>query len=99
MPWPDQFDLLERDDQVLHVGRLICDLHDAIASFTPPPDSRWQVLIPADGNDLIIHHDLAPWNLVVGDPQWVSSSTGTWPRQGRDSGTWPTRPTVSSPHG
>lgn len=34
--------------------------------FTPPPDARWQVLNPAEGDDIIVHHDLAPWNLVIG---------------------------------
>jgi aminoglycoside phosphotransferase (APT) family kinase protein len=29
------------------------------------------VLIPADGDDIIVHHDLAPWNLVIGDSQWA----------------------------
>jgi hypothetical protein len=71
VPWPDRFDLLEPDDQVARVGRLIREFHDAVAGFTPPPDAKWQVLVPAEGNDIIAHHDLAPWNLVVGEAQWV----------------------------
>ena len=45
--------------------------HDAVAGFTPPPGARWQVLMPADGDEIIAHHDLAPWNLVMGDGQWA----------------------------
>lgn len=71
VPWPDQFHRLDPVDQLERVARLIRDLHDALASFTPPPDARWQALIPpAGGTDLIVHHDLAPWNLVLGT-RWV----------------------------
>jgi len=53
------------------VGRLIRDLHDALADFEPPPDARWDVVIPADRDEQICHHDLAPWNLVRADDRWV----------------------------
>jgi phosphotransferase family enzyme len=53
------------------VGRLIRDLHDASAGFVPPPGARWNVAIPPDRDDLICHHDLAPWNLVLGTDRWV----------------------------
>jgi hypothetical protein len=63
------------------VGRLVRDFHDAVAGFGPPPDARWQVLIPADGADIIAHHDLAPWNLVLGEPwtviDWDAAAPGT----------------------
>lgn len=52
------------EPELRRVGRLIRDIHDAAASFVPPPDPGWQVPIPPDGEDLICHHDLAPWNLV-----------------------------------
>ncbi|HWS37279.1 MAG TPA: aminoglycoside phosphotransferase family protein, partial [Actinoplanes sp.] len=61
VPWPVPM------DSVAPVGRLIRDLHDACASFTPPPGAHWNQLIPADRDDQIVHHDLAPWNLVAGD--------------------------------
>jgi len=48
------------------VGRLIRDLHDAAAAFVPPADAAWQVTAPPDREELICHHDLAPWNLVRG---------------------------------
>jgi hypothetical protein len=69
--WPDRFDLLEPNHRLARVARLIRDFHDAVADFTPPPDAQWQVLIPADGHEIIAHHDLAPWNLVAGDEAWV----------------------------
>ncbi|MEU7644748.1 phosphotransferase enzyme family protein [Streptomyces huasconensis] len=70
--WPDRFSLLEPAGQLARVARLIRDFHDAVQDFTPPPDARWQGLIPAEGGDIIAHHDLAPWNLVAGaeDDQW-----------------------------
>lgn len=78
VPWPQRFDLLASEAALVRVGRLIRDLHEAVRGFTPPPDARWQTLIPPDrvepvppaGTALIVHHDLAPWNLVAGD-RWV----------------------------
>lgn len=69
--WPDHFALLHPDDRLRRVARLIRDFHDAVAGFTPPPDARWQALIPPEGADIIAHQDLAPWNLVVNDAQWA----------------------------
>jgi len=71
VPWPDPFDLLEPDRQLAQAARLIRRFHDAVAGFTPPPDARWQALIPAEGADIIAHHDLAPWNIVINDVQWA----------------------------
>lgn len=53
------------------VGTLIRDFHDAAAEFTPPADARWNVAVPPDAQDLVVHHDLAPWNLVCGADRWV----------------------------
>ena len=50
--------------ELTRVGRLIRELHDAVASFVPPADAAWDVVIPPDREELICHHDLAPWNLV-----------------------------------
>src|SRR3984885_11836557 len=69
--WPGQFHLLDDDAHPRRPPRLIRDSHDAVAGFTPPPDARWQELTPADGDEIIAHHDLAPWNLVIGDRQWA----------------------------
>jgi hypothetical protein len=81
VPWPDRFDLLEADDQLARVGTMIREFHDAVASFIPPADARWQVLIPSEGDEIIAHHDLAPWNLVVGEREgvfieWDSAAPG-----------------------
>jgi len=71
VPWPDEFGLLEPRDRLARAARLIRDFHDAVTGFVPPPDAQWQVLIPAEGDcDIIAHHDLAPWNLVIG-PRWA----------------------------
>jgi hypothetical protein len=79
--WPDRVDLLDPDHRLVRVARLVRDFHDAVAGFSPPPDSRWQVLIPADGADIIAHHDLAPWNLVIGQRwafiDWDTAAPGT----------------------
>lgn len=53
------------------VGRIIRDLHDALADFTPPAGARWEVHIVPDRDELICHHDLAPWNLVRDGDRWV----------------------------
>jgi Ser/Thr protein kinase RdoA (MazF antagonist) len=59
------------DNRELHrTGRLIRDLHDALADFHPT-GAHWDVVIPPDREDLICHHDLAPWNLVRADDRWV----------------------------
>ncbi len=56
---------------LVRVGRLVRDLHDALAFFSAPDDARWEVAIPPDRDELICHHDLAPWNLVLGADPWV----------------------------
>lgn len=53
------------DDQLERIGAVIRRFHDASATFVAPPDANWERLIPADSEDLIVHHDLAPWNLIV----------------------------------
>jgi hypothetical protein len=71
VPWPDHFDLLDPAEQLARTARLIRRFHDAVTGFVPPPDARWQVYIPPEGQcDIIAHHDLAPWNLVLG-PRWA----------------------------
>ncbi|MEV4055630.1 phosphotransferase [Amycolatopsis sp. NPDC049688] len=71
VPWPGHVDLLLPDAAVTAVGRLVREFHDAVAGFVPPADASWQVLIPADGTEIVAHHDLAPWNLVVGSRRWA----------------------------
>jgi Ser/Thr protein kinase RdoA (MazF antagonist) len=59
---PDPSDL--DDARLKEVGRLIRRLHDAASSFVAPRDAVWNVAIAPDREELICHHDLAPWNLV-----------------------------------
>jgi len=52
------------------VGALLRGLHDATASFTPPPDAVWQPswLRDLGGDDPVYGHgDTGPWN-IVGNP-------------------------------
>ena len=67
------------------VGRMVRDLHDALAGWAPPPDAVWSCPIPTDGDDLVVHNDLAPWNIVVAPERLViidwdgcSPGTRTW---------------------
>jgi Ser/Thr protein kinase RdoA (MazF antagonist) len=69
LAWGEGFRLLQPASELGRAGRLIRGFHDAVAGFVPPAGARWQVSIPADRAEIIAHHDLAPWNLVVGD-QW-----------------------------
>lgn len=54
---------------VFQVGQLIRRLHDAAAEFPPLDGATGNVLITPDREELICHHDLAPWNLVRGETQ------------------------------
>jgi aminoglycoside phosphotransferase (APT) family kinase protein len=72
--WPDRFAEVGPRDRLARVGRLIRELHDAAAAFTPPPDAVWRVVIPPEddgGGEIIAHHDLAPWNLVTDGDAWT----------------------------
>jgi Ser/Thr protein kinase RdoA (MazF antagonist) len=57
--------------ELLRLGGLIRELHDALARFRPPASARWQVAIPPDDDELVCHNDLAPWNLVRDGDRWV----------------------------
>ncbi|GAA1807720.1 phosphotransferase [Luedemannella flava] len=57
--------------ELRRVGGLIRELHDAVASFRPPPGLTWGTLFEPDGDDIICHNDLAPWNLVCSEGRWV----------------------------
>jgi hypothetical protein len=58
-------------DGLHRVGKLIRELHDISEGFVAAPGARWNVVIAPDRDDLICHHDLAPWNLVCGEDRWV----------------------------
>jgi Ser/Thr protein kinase RdoA (MazF antagonist) len=63
--------MIMSDEDLHRVGSVIRSLHDALDSFAPPTDAHWDVVIPPDREELICHHDLAPWNLVMGEDRWV----------------------------
>jgi Ser/Thr protein kinase RdoA (MazF antagonist) len=74
-----------RTDELVRVGRLIRELHDAMAGFVPPADAVWEVVLPADRHEQVCHHDLAPWNLVLGEDRWVFID---WDSAGPGSRMW-----------
>jgi Ser/Thr protein kinase RdoA (MazF antagonist) len=58
-------------DDLASIGAFLADLHRATATFVPPIGAGWRPAIPADGAELICHHDVAPWNLVRSARGWV----------------------------
>jgi Ser/Thr protein kinase RdoA (MazF antagonist) len=53
------------------LGSIIRRIHDAAATFSPTADAVWNVAIVPDREDIVCHHDLAPWNLVRNGERWV----------------------------
>jgi Ser/Thr protein kinase RdoA (MazF antagonist) len=55
------------DEGVFEVGRLLRGLHEATASFVPPPDAAWHRWPFASGapDAIISHRDTGPWNIVA----------------------------------
>lgn len=56
--------------ELQRVGAMVRAIHDASETFSPSDHTRWTTAIPAPGEDLICHNDLAPWNLIIGD-RWT----------------------------
>jgi len=56
-------------DGINDVGRLLRQLHEATASFVPPPAARWQPwYFHSEGPDAVIGHcDTGPWHIVARD--------------------------------
>jgi Ser/Thr protein kinase RdoA (MazF antagonist) len=59
------------DAELHRLGALVRRLHDLSEDFVPPENPGWTSAIPADGDDLICHQDLAPWNLIRDGDRWV----------------------------
>ncbi|WP_446215485.1 phosphotransferase enzyme family protein [Micromonospora sp. IBHARD004] len=57
--------------ELASIGALLAELHRATAGFVPPAAAVWQRVIPPDGEELVCHHDAAPWNLVRSPRGWV----------------------------
>ena len=57
------------DEGVWRVGRMLRELHEATATFRPPPDAVWHPWpFHSDAPDAIIsHRDPGPWNIVARD--------------------------------
>jgi Ser/Thr protein kinase RdoA (MazF antagonist) len=57
------------DEGIFQVGTLLHELHEATASFVPPPDAAWHSWpFTSNGPDAIIsHRDTGPWNIVARD--------------------------------
>jgi len=49
------------------LGRLLRQMHQCSASFTPPPQADWQAWVCRDIGtpDIIGHGDIAPWNIIT----------------------------------
>jgi Ser/Thr protein kinase RdoA (MazF antagonist) len=57
--------------ELYSIGRMLAQLHEALASFVPPGRAVWNQAIPPDREEMICHNDVAPWNLVRSDRGWV----------------------------
>ncbi|NAZ83918.1 phosphotransferase [Kineococcus sp. R8] len=56
------------DEAVTAVGALLRRLHDAVATFTPPPRAQWQPWFGrtlGEGPRAISHCDTGPWNIIA----------------------------------
>lgn len=80
VPWPSSHHTyLGDDDAMWRVGSLLRGLHDAVATFTPPPGVSWRETESVRDSEpfvderglIVCHNDPAAWNLVVGDHRWA----------------------------
>jgi hypothetical protein len=63
LPWPD---VIRNDDMLEQVGAMTARYHRAVIDFRPPGPVPWQSGPATLGaSELICHHDLAPYNVVV----------------------------------
>lgn len=61
------------EEQVWQVGRLLRSLHEATASFQPPPEAVWQpwTLHSRAPEAIISHCNVGPWHVIVREEQPV----------------------------
>jgi hypothetical protein len=52
--------------ELLRVGGMIRQIHDASEAVVIPNPDDWNLLLPVENPDLMCHNDLAPWNLIMG---------------------------------
>ncbi|MEV0397876.1 phosphotransferase enzyme family protein [Polymorphospora rubra] len=60
-----------RSADLFSIGRMLAELHQALAGFVPPAGAAWNRLIPPDREEMVCHNDVAPWNLVRSGRGWV----------------------------
>jgi hypothetical protein len=67
--WPDHFSLVRTDAALAKVAATVRGYHEAVANFEYER-FRWsdRGAAPRGPHEVICHNDLAPWNLVHGDP-------------------------------
>src|SRR5438034_5842059 len=67
--WPDRFSLVQTDAALAEVAAAIRRYHDAVAEF-PHERFTWsdRGADPRGPREVLCHNDLAPWNLVRGEP-------------------------------
>lgn len=70
--WPDHAALLGTDETLMRIARLARDFHRASATFVPPLGTPWwEGSRDPQGGTMLLHGDLAPWNVVAGPEGWV----------------------------
>lgn len=70
--WPDRAELVGTDDTLLRIASLARDFHRASATFVPPSEAPWwEGSRDPDGGSMLLHGDLAPWNVVADPAGWV----------------------------
>lgn len=79
------FEVHDPISSLRRVGKLLREFHEASESFVPPDDAKWNVVIPPDRCDVVVHNDAAPWNLVLGRDHWVFID---WDNAGPGSRLW-----------
>jgi hypothetical protein len=65
-PPPDGWSCIDDDLSMRRVAGEIARLHDAMRSFSFA-GRVWNDVVELEPAEILCHHDLAPWNLVVGD--------------------------------
>ncbi|MES2594567.1 MAG: aminoglycoside phosphotransferase family protein [Verrucomicrobiota bacterium] len=68
-PWPT---CLLDDSGLQAIAIAICEYHQAVSDFVPPPGSVWRCPdLPWAPGMIVRHGDLGPWNMVWWDGQLV----------------------------
>ncbi len=69
LPWPE---MIREEGLLAQVGQAISRYHRAVADFRPAGLVPWQSGTAAlQPSELVCHHDLAPYNVVVADGRLV----------------------------